>query len=40
MIVSNIKNKYGAENIYFEDDNDILYGIVIIKECKVFIKGI
>ena len=40
MIVSNIKNKYGAENIYFEDDNDILYGRVIIKEGKVFIKGI
>ena len=40
MIVSNIKNKYGAENIYFEDDNDILYGRVIIKEGRVFIKGI
>lgn len=40
MLVSNIKNKYGAENIYFEDDNDILYGRVIIKEGKVFIKGI
>ena len=40
MFVSSIKNKYGAENIYFEDDNDILYGRVIIKEGKVFIKGI
>ena len=40
MLVSNIKNKYGAENIYFEDDNDILYGRVIIKEGRVFIKGI
>ena len=40
MFVSSIKNKYGAENIYFEDDNDILYGRVIIKEGRVFIKGI
>ena len=32
MFVSSIKNKYGAENIYFEDDKDILYGRVIIKE--------